>query len=140
MTTLQPPSGEPPPESAVLPEGEEVDLVPIALEICSRYRDAFPDEQQRYGDAGHAWCVHDNLYQLFWAFEAASGYLDMTIEVAWLARVLESRDFPLVRLARNLEIAADVLQEQLPSGAGPAVVDEVAAAAVFVRSRTTFLD
>lgn len=140
MTPLEPPSGEPPPESAVLPEGGEVDLLPLAHEICRRYRDAFPDEQQRYGDAGHAWCVHDNQYQLFWAFEAASGYLDMTTEVAWLARVLESRDFPLVRLARNLEIAADVLQERLPPASGPAVIKEVAAAAVFVRSHATFLD
>lgn len=140
MNGLRPPSGEPPPESAFLPEGDEVDLAPLADEVCRRYRDAFPDEQQRYGDAGHAWCVHDNLYQLFWAFEAASGFLDMTAEVAWLARVLESRDFPLVRLARNLDIVADVLLERLPPGSGPAVVDEVAAAAVFVRSRDTFLD
>ena len=34
---------------------------------------------------------------------------DFSSQVAWLARVLEAREFPLERLARNLEIAAEVV-------------------------------
>ncbi|MBD0330138.1 MAG: cobalamin B12-binding domain-containing protein [Thermoleophilia bacterium] len=34
--------------------------------------------------------------------------------MTWLARVLAARDFPLERLARDLELAADVVAERLP--------------------------
>ena len=37
--------------------------------------------------------------------------MDYEERVAWLARILAARDFPLERLARNLEIAADVMRE-----------------------------
>lgn len=36
-------------------------------------------------------------------------------QVAWLAQVLAARGFPLEQLARNLEIAAEVLAERLPA-------------------------
>ena len=49
--------------------------------------------------------------------------------------MLEARDFPLDRLARNLEIAAEVAEERVPEVAG-----ELAGGARFVRSRETFLD
>jgi hypothetical protein len=124
----------PPPERAILVGADEpIELVPLAEEICRRYRQEFPDEQDRYGDAGMAWCVHDNQHMLNWAVGARNGYVDLNGELAWLARVLEARDFPLERLARNLDIAAAVAAE-LPIG------DDLAAGARFIRSRETFLE
>jgi hypothetical protein len=63
----------------------------------------------------------------------------MTYEVGWLASVLEARDFPLERLARNLDIAADVVLEAVHGAFGKALADVLAEAASFVRSRGTFL-
>jgi hypothetical protein len=60
----EPPSGAPPPVTAELRDGEALDLRALAEEICRRYRDEFPDEEERYGDAGVAWCVHDNQHLL----------------------------------------------------------------------------
>ena len=117
---LSPPSGQPPPETAETAQGREVALRPIAQEICRRYRDEFPDEQERYGDAGVAWCVHDNQHILSWAFLDDRGWVTLDDQVAWLARVLGARDFPLDRLARNLELAADVVEEAGADASGPA--------------------
>jgi hypothetical protein len=129
----QPPSGSPPPERAVLVGADApIELVPLAEEICRRYREEFPDEEGRYGDAGVAWCVHDNQHILNWAVGARNGYVDLRKELAWLGRVLEARDFPVERLARNLEIAAAVAAE-LP------IADDLAAGADFIRQTGSFL-
>jgi hypothetical protein len=128
--TLRPPGGAPPPERAVLVGADvPVELVPLAEEICRRYRAEFPDELDRYGEAGMAWCLHDNQHILNWAVGARNGYTDLDDQLAWLARVLEARDFPLERLARNLEIAADV-------AGGLEIADDLARGARFIRSRT----
>jgi hypothetical protein len=39
--------------------------------------------------------------------------------VAWLARVVEAREFPLERLARNLEIAAEVVMAKAAADGKP---------------------
>ncbi|HKP91311.1 MAG TPA: hypothetical protein VJT75_15210 [Thermoleophilaceae bacterium] len=132
MTRLEPPSGEPPPVSVEVAGGEPVDLVALAREICRRYRAEYPDEADRYGDAGIEWCLHDNQHILNWAVLSREGHVDLESELAWLARVLAARDFPLERLARNLEIAADVVRERL--GAHRAVADDLAAAARSIAS------
>jgi hypothetical protein len=124
--STRPPSGSPPPERAVLMGADApIELVPLAEEICRRYRAEFPDEDERYGDAGMAWCVHDNQHILNWAVGARNGYVDLNKELSWLAGVLAARDFPVERLARNLEIAAAVTAE-LP------IADDLAAGARFV--------
>ena len=51
--------------------------------------------------------------------------------------MLEARDFPLEHLASNLELAGEVVLEQLGS---QAVADRLEAAADFVRKRVTFLE
>ena len=119
--TLRPPSGHPPPRHAELPGGGTLDLERLAIEICRRYRAEYPDEQGRYGEVGAAWCVHDNQHLLNWAFLEARGYGDMLADVSWLAGVLEARGFPLDRLARDLELCADVVAES-----GAAWSDDVA--------------
>jgi len=115
---LEPPGGRPPPASAAV-AGTIVDLVPLATEICRRYREEFPDEAERYGDAGIAWCVHDTQYLLAWAADEA-GDREGTFEpqLLWLADLLAARSFPLDRLARDLDLCAEVLAEGVP-GSGP---------------------
>ena len=108
----EPPSGYPPPVSAELRGGGTLDLQLLAEEICRRYRAEYPDEQERYGDAGMAWCVHDNQHLLNWAVTEANGFGGFERQLEWLAGVLAARDFPLPRLARDLEIAAAVVPEQ----------------------------
>ena len=110
---VAPPSGQPPPEHATAADGASIALRPLAEEICRRYRGEFPDEDERYGEAGVAWCLHDNQHILNWAFLEERGWLDLDEQIAWLARVLDAREFPLSRLARNLEIASAVVEHEL---------------------------
>lgn len=132
---LKPPGGQAPPAVAQLDNGESLDLVALAAEICRRYRQEFLDEEGRYGEAGNAWCVHDNQYVLYWAAEAVDGYIDMRDEVGWLVDVLEARDFPLSRLARSLDIGADVVLRRVRGTPGRQLADVLGDAAAFVRSR-----
>ena len=64
------------------------------------------------------------------------GFVDLQHQVAWLAGVLEARDFPVEHLAGNLDLAADVVAEWL--GSAP-VAERLRAAAAMVRERETFL-
>jgi hypothetical protein len=102
------PSGGAPPQRATLPDGSPVELVPLAREIARRHRLEFPDEAERYGNRGLEWCVYDNQWLLSWAIMAASGWGDFHAQLVWLAGILESRGYPVIRLARDLELAADV--------------------------------
>jgi len=133
---LQPPDGgdEAPKVSSPLHGGETLDLVALATAICERYRLEYPDERARYGDAGVAWCVHDNQHLLNWATESVNGELDIKQEVAWLATVLEARDFPAERLARDLDIGADVVLSQVGGTSGHELASVLMVTAGFVRS------
>jgi hypothetical protein len=133
----EPPSGYPPPLNAELDGGETLDLHTLARDICARYQAEFPDEQQRYGDAGIAWCVHDNQHILNWAVTELNGYGGFERQLAWLAAVLEAREFPLDRLARNLDIAAAVSAEDLERA--DQLSEILSRGARFVRSRSSFL-
>ena len=133
---IAPPSGHPPPAEAALPGGDRIELIPLAEEICHRYRAEHPDEDERYGEAGNAWCVHDNQHILKWvalALKVGEDYLER--QIVWLAGILEARDFPLERLARNLEIAADVVAEE----GLEAMRSPLEHAAHLVRSKPSFL-
>jgi hypothetical protein len=134
----EPPSGAPPPVSVELRGGETVDLRALAEEICRRYDAEFPDERQRYGEAGMAWCIHDNQHILNWAAIDSNGYGGFERQLAWLAGVLEARDFPLDRLARDLDIAAEVLGEE--PGRDPVLAKTLTDGARMVRARRSFLD
>jgi hypothetical protein len=132
-----PPSGQPPPREARLADGTAVDLGALAREICERYRAEYADEEERYGDAGNLWCRHDNQHLLNWAVLHTRAFVVLDEQVAWLARVLEARDFPLDRLARDLDIAAEVVAARV-DGAGD-VAAALSGAAAMVRARPTFL-
>jgi hypothetical protein len=58
-------------------------------------------------------------------------------QVAWLGKVLEARDFPLDRLARDLDLAAEIVGLRVPGG--DAVAAALTRAAAMVRARETFL-
>jgi hypothetical protein len=131
----EPPSGAPAPVTAELRNGEELYLRTLAHEICRRYRDEFPDEQARYGDAGMAWCLHDNQHLLNWAVAESNGYGGFEQQLTWLAAVLQARDFPLERLARDLDIAATVLNELGTRQPRPSKI--LANGARFLRSRAS---
>jgi hypothetical protein len=129
---VAPPSGQAPPTSATL-AGDQVELTPIAEAIADRYFIEFPDDLERYGDPARAWEVHDTLYCLQWAMLDVEGFASLDREVAWLANILRARDFPLERLARNLEMAGDAVDERLGEP-GAAVADRLRAAAIVARA------
>ena len=136
---LAPPSGAPAPERVTLPDGTAIDLEPLAAQVCRRYREEFPDDRDRYGEAGEAWCRHDNRHLINWAALSLSGFVDFDAKVSWLAQVLEARGFSLPRLARNLELAAGVVEAEL----GAAHADLAAAladGAQLVHATPSFLD
>ena len=124
---VAPPSGSPAPETATL-GGRSIALRPLAEAVADRYFTQFPDDLDRYGEAARAWEVHDTQYCLQWAVLDVEGSADLEREVAWLASVLSARGFPLERLARNLELAADVVAERV-AAPGAAVADRLRAAA-----------
>ena len=135
------PGGEPPPESMRLPDGSEAELGPLVREITDRYVAAFPDELDRYADPDvmREWSEHDNRHLLNWAAQHASGRLaGFQSQIAWLARVLEARDFPLPRYAADLAIAAEVVHSRL-GARGEAVAESLREGAEMVRATRTFL-
>jgi hypothetical protein len=139
VPSLRPPSGEDPPRySSPLPDGQVLDLKELAGRICRQYQAEFPDELARYGTAGYAWCVHDIQHLLNWGVESVNGDLDMQQEVAWLGNVLAERNFPTERLARALDIGADVVA-RLPAGPEAELATVLTESAAFVRSGS-FLD
>ena len=126
-----PPSGFPPPGSATL-GGHRIALGPLAEEIADRYFAEFPEDFERYGNAARAWEVHDTCHCLHWAILDAEGYASLEKEVSWLSDVLGARGFPLEKLARNLELAAAVVEERV-SESGALVAGRLHAAATSVR-------
>jgi hypothetical protein len=132
-----PPSGQPPPRAAELADGTELDLEALAREICERYRAEYPDEEERYGEAGVLWCRHDNQHLVNWAVLHTRAFVVLDEQVAWLAKVLEAREFPLDRLARNLDIGAAVVRERVRGAEDVAAA--LAGAAAMIRARPTFL-
>ena len=135
------PSGTPPPAEAELGDGSRVALAPLAAEITERYAHAFPDEDERYSAEWREWSTHDNQHVLRWAIDAQHGLVDLWEQIAWLARVLAARDFPLDRLARSLELVADVLDERAGAEAAGAVAElRLAAATVRAELATSTAD
>ena len=129
---VAPPSGMPPPETVTSPHGRDIDLVAIARETCASYDAEFPDERERYGPVGAEWCRHDCQHLLNWAVLSLTVELDFDAQLAWLARVLAARDFPIDRLARCLELLAQAVRSDLPGE--PEVAARVDAGAAYVRT------
>lgn len=135
---LRPPTGGmAPPTTATLPDGTPLDLIPLAREIADEHLARHPEEVERYGDAGRAWCVHDNQHLLNWAALDLAGALDFDAQLRWLANVLTSRGYPLESVADDLRIAASVLARPPSSDARRALAGRLAAAAATVGGPVT---
>ena len=132
MSRPAPPSGMPAPTSATL-GGRSIALEPLTEAIADRYFAEFPEDLERYGAAARAWEIYDTSHCLQWAILDAGGVAILEKQIAWLTTVLDSRGFPLEHLARNLELAADVVEERLAES-GPAVGTRLRAAAAGVRA------
>ena len=105
---LRPPGGSPPPLHARI-GGERIALPTLAEEAARRHWDEYPDERERYGETGFEWCVHDLQWVLAWAAHDADGLgAVLPTQLAWLARVLAARDYPVERLQRAVEICAEI--------------------------------
>lgn len=132
-----PPSGSPPPTEARTPGGEIVDLSLVAERAAAAFVAAFPAYAERYGPVAIPWCVHDDQHLLNWAILSLRDQVDFEQELSWLARVLESRGFPLAWLASGLEGLAATMRELYPDLADVATrLDE---GATFVSGRDSFL-
>ena len=127
----QPPGGWPPPDRATL-AGRAIELRPLCEAIAERYFERYPEDLERYGDLARQWEIHDTQHLLNWAIGDVEGFVDLDKQAAWLARVLSARDFPLEHLAVNLELAADVVAEQVAGGS--AVAERLRGAAATVRA------
>ena len=132
MRTLHPPSGGARPADTVsLGDESTLFLAPLAHETARRHLEEFPEERERYGAAGFEWCAHDMQYVLWWAALDAEGAAGLLLgKVQWLAGILRARDYPVERLARSLELAAEAVEQARPRGAEQitAVLRETAAA------------
>jgi hypothetical protein len=122
----------PAPTSAPL-GAQRIALRPLAEAVADRYFAEFPEDLERYGEVARAWEIHDTSHCLQWALLDAQGLASLEREVAWLTTVLSARDFPLEHLARNLELAADVVEAQLGEP-GAAIGSRLRAAAAGVRT------
>ena len=129
-----PPGGWPPPPEADA-GGVPVDLTRSPAR-ADRYFEAYPEDLERYGELAREWEIHDTQHLLNWAIGDVEGFVDLEHQVAWLAGVLEARDFPVEHLAANLDLAADVVAAR---AGGPAVAERLRAAAAHVRDTPTFL-
>jgi hypothetical protein len=128
-----PPSGWPPPTEAQL-AGRRVELAPLAADVADRYFARHPEDLARHGaDVARAWEMHDTQHLVNWAIGDVEGYIVLEERVTWLADVLAARDFPLDHLADNLEIAGDVVEEQVDDGLP--VAGRLCDAAALVRAR-----
>jgi hypothetical protein len=112
------PSGMPPPATAVTVTGETVQLVPLAEEVTRRHLDGHPEDVSRYGEElAWQWCVHDMQHVLAWAITDQ----EFRGQLAWLARILDARDYPVNNLFDCVLTAADVLEGGLPPDVGAEV-------------------
>ena len=116
-----------------MPDGRALQLEPLAQDVTRRFLAEFPDERDRHGDAAEEWCLHDNQYLLAWAVEDLRLRGRFAMNVNWLAGVLRSREYPLERLERDLELAADVLAAAAPAYAAE-LAERFAAATSAVRA------
>jgi hypothetical protein len=133
---MKPPTAAP---SPVPGDDGEIDLVSLAAATCERYYAQYTDEDAVYGPVGRLWCQHDLQHLLNWAALDVAGAVSLDGQVAWLARILESRRFPLLRLARSLELGADVVLAELGDEAAP-MAAVLRSAATMIVARGTFLE
>ncbi|MGO9751874.1 MAG: hypothetical protein ACLP8S_05980 [Solirubrobacteraceae bacterium] len=135
MSRVEPPSGAIPPQAFELADGTTVDLGPLAQQLCRDYFGLYPDDIERYGPAGQAWCEHDSRYLLAWALEdARAGIVNCVEQVQWLGRVLGARSYPIERLAAHVQLTAAALRTAELGETGSHAADRLNQAAAALAS------
>jgi hypothetical protein len=115
---LAPPSGQMPPQQVRLRAGEAIELAPWATAAADHHLAEHPEELERYGVHARDWCVHDLQWVCLWAIMDADGQaIDFDAQLAWLARLLAARAYPLGSLADALDSLAEELPDTLPDAA-----------------------
>lgn len=133
---MAPPTAAPSPVSGAA----DLDLHALAEAVCARYYAEFPDEDAVYGAVGRAWCQHDNQHLLNWAALDVAGAVVLDEQVTWLARILEARGFPILRLARSLELGGEVVREAVGAAGAEPMAAALDGSAAMIRERETFLE
>jgi hypothetical protein len=115
---VEPPSGMPPPAATTMSDGTELDLAALAGAVAEVHLTRHPEDVERYGrELATAWCIHDVQHLINWA----ALDLDLSGQVAWLARVLDARGYPVANLADCLRTAGEVLAREHPRPAAQEV-------------------
>jgi hypothetical protein len=83
------------------------------------------------------WCLHDNQHLLNWAVMSLTHGISFENELAWLAGILEHRQFPLERLVHNLELLSSALSTTYPDE--QEVAERIKEGEAFIASRPTFI-
>jgi hypothetical protein len=127
------PGGATPPQSFEFPSGTQIDLGPLAQDVCDLYYDVYPDDLERYGSVGQAWCDHDSRYLIAWALEdARADAIDCVAQVRWLARVIAGCGFPVDRLGRHVALTAALLRSSELGDIGSRAAERLSHAASLV--------
>ena len=127
---VAPPSGMPPPSVAMFPDGTAVELRRLAQKIADAHLRRHPEDVERYGaELAREWATHDHQHILAWA----AGDLDLDGQLAWLARVLDARGYPVENFLDSLAIAAETLERELDTDAAREVSSRLRAAAARLR-------
>ena len=120
-----------PPATVMTATGETVELVPLAEEVTRRHLARHQEDVTRYGhELAWEWCVHDMQHVLAWAIADQ----EFRGQLAWLARLLDARDYPVNNVFDCVVTAAEVVGQELPPEVGPAVAARMRQAADALRS------
>lgn len=109
----QPPGGMPPPTSALLGDGTELDLHALAVAVTEIHLQRHPEDSERYGELAWAWCVHDTQHLMAWGVAD----LDFVGQLSWLAGLLAARGYPVANLYDCVVTCARVLRARCGAGA-----------------------
>jgi hypothetical protein len=86
----------------------------LAESVTARLLAEHPELDERYGERGRAFGVHDTAYQIAWIVNAVE--LDapqrLRTDMVWLRDVLAARHFPIPVLRRNFELAIAICADE----------------------------
>lgn len=119
------------PAAFELPDGERVNLGPLAADLCDLFLEAHPDLLTGHPEAQRRYeHEQEGRYILAWALEDAStGNLNLLEQVAWLGRVRTGRGHPGAQLAGLVRLAAAVIETQVGGAVGTLAAERLLEAA-----------
>ena len=100
--------------------------VPAAEMVTTRLLAEYPELEERYGERGRAFGIHDTAYQIAWIVNAVELQSPerLSRDVLWLREILRARNFPMNVFRRNFELSISACRET--GLATPAELDEIA--------------